>query len=450
MKVCIVSLGCPKNLVDSEVIAGHLTDGSLDIVLEPDGADAVIINTCGFVDEARKESMDTIREMCRLKSRGGVSSVVVVGCLVQRFRRSLKRAADQVDAFLPITDYSGVPALLKRLERGEDLRTRSGRGGGPRTPDTDQGRVLLTLPHVSYLRIAEGCNHRCSFCAIPSIRGRLKSKPMESLIREAEGLAALGVKEVNLVAEDTTDYGRDLEGRIRLRGLLHNLNKIKELRWIRILYAYPSRVTGELIEEMADNPKVLEYIDMPIQHISSKILKSMRRGTSPALIRDVISRLRERIPNVVLRTSVVVGYPGEGEAEFQALHDFLKEVRFERLGAFPFSPEEDTAAARLPNMVPEEAARERLEIIMALQRSIIEERNKSLVGTEEEVIVDLVGDDGLSVARTRADAPDIDCNLILESRKKIEGGKILKARISGCSGYDLHGVPVSESRGPRN
>ncbi len=449
LQICLLSLGCPKNLVDSEVIAGRLADEGLEIIRDPEEADAVVINTCGFVESARRESLETIDEVCRLKSSGVISAVVVVGCLVQRYRKALLKEIPEVDAFLPITDYSGLPGILRALfDESPGASTVRGLGGGRRTPETDLCRLLLTRPHTSYLRVAEGCNHRCSFCAIPSIRGRLRSKPVETLVREAQALADAGVKEINLVAEDTTDYGRDLEGkallpRLRLPGLLRRLARVDGLRWIRILYAYPSRVTDDLIAEMARNPKVLPYIDMPIQHISERILKSMRRGTPPGRIRERIDRLRARIPGVVLRTRVIVGYPGESEAEFLELLDFLEEIRFERLGAFPFSPEEDTPAGTLPKRVPDTVIRERLDRVMTLERRIIRRRNKSLVGGLEEVIVDVVGSDNQAYGRTRADAPDIDCGVMLKASRGLEAGGLIQARITGFSGYDLLAVPVT-------
>ncbi|MHC4943053.1 MAG: 30S ribosomal protein S12 methylthiotransferase RimO [Planctomycetota bacterium] len=445
-KVSIVALGCPKNLVDSEVIAGHLARGAFEFVMEPEEADAVIINTCGFVDEAKRESLETIRDILRLKEGGRLSSVVVAGCLVQRFREALKKQLPEVDAFLPITDYSGIPQVLHALRTKQTPGPLRSAGGGRRTHRTDLGRSLLTAPHVSYLRISEGCNHRCSFCAIPGIRGKLKSKPVEVLIEETQALAGLGVKEINLVAEDSTDYGRDLSDRSLLPELLERLGQVEGIRWIRLLYAYPSRVTEELMTEMARNPKVLPYIDMPVQHIHAPILKRMYRGTSPRMIRQVIDDLRERIPGIAIRTSVIVGYPGETEEAFCALCDFLDEVRFERMGAFLFSPEEGTAAYRLKNRVPEKKARERLGQVMILQRAIIQERNKSLVGAKEEVIVDTRHEDGLFLGRTRADAPDIDCAVWVRSKRNLKAGTILKVRITGFEDYDLTAVPLPEEK----
>ena len=455
MRVCIISLGCPKNLVDSEVIAGHLDGASpgIELELDPAQADAVVINTCGFVEPARKESFDTIEEVLRLKEKGRLFAVVVVGCLVQLLGKKLKAMAmlEGVDAFLPISDYSGVPAVLKALEKNTSRSIPMKSGGAPRTSHTDMGRLLLTLPHVSYLRIAEGCNHSCSFCAIPAIRGRLRSKPMDALVDEAEALASLGVRELVLVAEDTTDFGRDIAGKPLLPDLLRRLSRVKGIGWIRILYAYPSRVTRELINEIAENPKVLNYIDMPVQHIDLRILKSMRRGTSPEKIVRIIETLRKEIPDIVIRTSVIVGYPGETERAFGKLFDFVKHTQFDRLGAFLFSEEERTPASRLPGRIPRHVAEKRLEKIMKLEKSIIVNRNKSLVGSELEVIVDGPAGGGKIAARTHGDAPEIDCVITIESNKSLKSGAVLKARVTGYDGYDLVGVPAGtgKQRRPR-
>ncbi|MFH1998587.1 MAG: MiaB/RimO family radical SAM methylthiotransferase, partial [Planctomycetota bacterium] len=308
-RISIISLGCPKNLVDSEVIAGHVAREGFEIVVEPADADVVIVNTCGFVDSAISESKETLSEICRLKAAGVIEAVLAVGCLVQRFADKLSEELPGVDAFLPITDYSDIPRMLHDILTQEEGGKVQGRGGKPRTPDTDLGRLLLTCPHVSFLRVSEGCNHRCSFCAIPSIRGKLRSKPLSVLVAEAKGLASLGVKEINLVGEDSTDYGWDWDEKPALHKLLRKLGSIRGLEWIRILYAYPTRITQALIKEIAGNPKVVNYIDMPVQHISPRILKCMRRNTAPSQIRDVIAALREQVPNIVLRTSVIVGYP---------------------------------------------------------------------------------------------------------------------------------------------
>lgn len=441
MKVCLISLGCPKNLIDSEVMAGRINASKMDMVYDPEDADVAVVNTCGFIEAAVEESRSTILDLCRLKEAGLLKGIVVAGCLVQRFRGELIEQIPEVDAFLTISDYSGLGRAIEDAARGERSSSgrRPSRGGQRRSAETDLSRALLTPSHTAYLRIAEGCNHQCSFCAIPSIRGRLRSKPETILLEEVGQLARLGVKELNLVAEDTTDYGRDLESGSTLAGLLDTLSTVSGIEWIRILYAFPSRVTDELIETIARSGKVVNYIDVPIQHISGPILRSMRRGTTPASIVDMIKRLRAALPGIVLRTSVIVGYPGESAARFDELFEFLERVRFERLGAFGFSPESGTAAHELEPRLPREVVDARIEKIMEFQRRVIEERNISLVGQTADAIVDVVSGDRAR-GRTEGDAPDIDCGVDIVGggiEEGLEAGEIVKVRFTGHSGYDL-------------
>lgn len=439
LRVCLVSLGCPKNLVDSEVMAGRLVEEGFELAARPGAADAAVVNTCGFTESAREESLAVLEELGRLKARGRPAVVVAVGCLVQRVRKAFAGRVPAVDAWLPLSDYSGLPRVLGALARGRP-RGRLPPAGRPRTAETDLRRLLLTRPHTAYLRIAEGCNHRCAFCAIPSIRGRLRSKPLEILVMEAAALAAVGVKELVLVAEDTTDYGRDLAGRPLLPELLRRLGRIEGLAWIRILYAYPSRVTDELIREMAENSRVVPYLDLPIQHVNARILRSMRRGTPPARIRERVAALRQGVPGVALRTSVIVGYPGEGEEEFGELEAYLASARFERVGAFTFSPETGTAAAREKETVPRDTVEDRYRRILTLGRRIIRERNKSLVGRRMEVIVDDTWKGHPARGRTFADAPEIDCSIRIQGKQSLEIGDLIQARITGYRDYDLEGV----------
>jgi len=457
IKICLVSLGCPKNLVDSEVIASHLLDGRMEIVYEPAESDVVVVNTCGFIQVAVDESEQTIQDLCRLKAGGVIRGVVVVGCLVQRFGTELLARLPAVDAFLPISDYSGLVGVIRGLlERGgaaadppppeppDAARFAGATGGRPRTATSDLSRALLTASHTAYLRIAEGCNHRCAFCTIPEIRGRLSSKPIPLLVDEARGLAEAGVKELNLVAEDTTDYGRDLDPPATLAELLQALARIPKIRWIRILYAFPSHVTDALIETIAGNPKVLPYLDVPIQHYNDAILESMRRRTPPELLDSLVTRLRDAVPEIVLRTSVIIGYPGETEERFEELFRFLQVARFERLGAFAFSPEPGTAAAGLDAPRPSSAeVTARIEKVMTFQKTVIEECNIALVGREADVIVDS-SSNGCGRGRTKADAPDIDCSVVL-SGPGIESGVIIPVRFTGYSGYDLIAEPLRSS-----
>lgn len=459
MKVCLISLGCPKNLVDSEIIAGRLSEDAgpaedagpgIEIVYDPEDADVAVVNTCGFIRDAVEESEETIRDLCRLKEAGLLRGVVVAGCLVQRFGTRLRRRLPGVNAFLEISDYSRIVPVIRRILAGPRARARLS-GGEPRSAETDLGRAILTPPHTSYLRIAEGCNHRCSFCAIPSIRGRLRSRPVPVLVEETRQLARLGVKELNLVAEDTTDYGRDLKEGYGLPELLDALSAVRGIRWIRILYAYPSRVTDALIGTIAGNPKVMPYIDVPVQHASATILSSMRRGTSPAMLRRLVRRLREGVPGIAIRTSVIVGYPGETEERFEKLFDFVREARFERLGAFAFSPEAGTAAHALRPRPSRRTVEERVERLMEFQRTVVEERNNALVGREADAIVDVLyetgGPGGLARGRTEADAPDIDCSVLIRGRN-LRAGDIIRVRFTGTEGYDLIARSVPRRGGP--
>ena len=455
MKVGIISLGCPKNLIDSEVAAGHLAEGGFELTLDPAEAEIMVVNTCGFIEPARDESLGVIEDLSEARKRGALDALVVMGCLVQRDRDALAAAFPEVDAFLPISDYSGLPSVIEWILDNRRDPKRTARppmdGGVPKTEETDLGRCLLTLPHVSYLRIAEGCDHRCSYCAIPDIRGPLRSRPLDVLVGEAEALAAAGVKELALVAEDTTVYGRKLpEGHegdaYGLPELLEALDRVEGLAWIRVLYAYPTGVSDRLIEVMARSKKVVEYLDLPIQHIHPRILKSMGRGATTKRIEDAVDRLRGGVRDIALRTSVIVGYPGETEAEFEALLEFLERVRFERLGAFAFSPEKGTRAAGLPDPVPADRVAERLDRVMRLEARIIRERNERLVGRDLEVLVDAPGfregeDVRPGLGRTRADAPEIDCSVLLDPAPGIEAGDLIEARITGFEDYDLKATP---------
>jgi ribosomal protein S12 methylthiotransferase len=449
VKVCLISLGCPKNLIDSEVMAGRIDEGGMDIVYDPAEADVAVVNTCGFIRDAVDESVGTVLDLCRLKEAGVLRGIVVAGCLVQRFRDELDRVLPGADAFLMISDYAGLGEAIRRVAEAPAPETapapsaprrRIKAGGRPRTAETDLGRVLLTPSHTAYMRIAEGCNHLCSFCAIPSIRGRLRSRPLDVLVEEARRLARAGVMELNLVAEDTTDYGRDLKKGYGLPELLAALAAVRGIRWIRVLYAFPSRVTDSLIAAIAGNSRVLKYLDVPIQHFNAEILRSMRRGTSPSMIARMVERLRREVPGIVLRTSVIVGYPGETAARFEELFDFVRRARFERLGAFAFSAEPGTAAHALGPRPRRGTVERRIAALMEFQQGVIEERNKSLVGHVADVIVDVASEDS-ALGRTEADAPDIDCSVEIKGRG-VKAGTIIKARFTGYSGYDLIAEPA--------
>lgn len=456
MIVSLISLGCPRNLVDSEVLVGRLAGDSFRLQQEPEGADVVVINTCGFIDAAREESIDTICEMLELKARGEVKGVVVAGCMVRRYGADLTRELPDVDAFLDISDYSDAPAVFRAIASrapgaGSPGSTEAGApffgGGGEKTASVDLGRTLLTLPHTAYLRVSEGCDRKCTFCAIPGIRGRQRSKPIEILMEEAGQLARAGVIELNLIGEETTAYGSDLgmgygEGIV---ALIRALSTHDSLRWIRLLYAHPGSFHPALVTELRENPKLTPYLDVPIQHGDDEILKRMRRGTPAAAIRKMVSTLREEVPDMTLRTTVLVGFPGETDLRFQRLVALLEEARFDRLGCFAYSREEGTGAYELTSRVSARVAAERRRQVMTMQREITAERNVALVGRTIEVLIDQVQDDR-ATGRTAGDAPQIDCRVdfaFAELQRNrfdpagLRPGEIVDALITGTDGYDL-------------
>jgi ribosomal protein S12 methylthiotransferase len=443
IRVSLISLGCARNLVDSEVLLGHAAREGFAIAREPLDADVVVVNTCGFIEAAKQESIDTILSACELKKDGAIKGVVVVGCLAQRYADELRKELTEVDAILGISDYSGVPGLIRKIVNGSPRRlVATVDGGQPKTARSDVGRALLTPKSYSYLRISEGCDHSCSFCAIPLMRGRNRSKPMDVLLEEARDLAARGVAELVVVAEDSTAYGLDLHRKRSLHTLLERLSEIDGIRWIRLMYAYPHTVLPELTRVMRTNPKVVPYLDIPIQHISTPMLRAMKRGVSSQQVRDILARLRDEVPGIAVRTTLITGFPGETEADFEELLEFVCSYRFERLGAFTYSAEDGTPAADLPGAVDREVAEERRGRIMSAQRDIVVAHNRSLVGQTMEVLVDgKHPDPGASadrafVGRTARDAPEVDCSVFLPEGD-LHSGDLVLARIVGTEDYDL-------------
>ncbi len=446
VKVCLVSLGCPKNLVDSEVLLGAAAEDGILVARDPEDADVAIINTCGFIDSAKEESIQTILEIAKLKAEGGLKGLVVVGCLSQRYGDELRRDLPEVDAILGLSDYSKVPALIKHLAKGGDARfVMDTRGGKAKTKDSDRRRLLLTPKSYAYLRIGEGCDHSCSFCAIPLIRGKQRSKPIEVLVEEAEGLAAGGVRELVLVAEDSTAYGMDwADNKRMLAPLLEALGQVEGIEWIRILYAYPHTVRPAITQQLRENPKVVPYIDIPIQHISSPMLQAMKRGVSSAQVRKILERLRDEVPGIAIRTTFIVGFPGETQQDFEELLQLTREFRFERLGVFPFSREEGTSSYGLKGDVDPALVQDRIQAIMEASRLVIEERNQALRGDRMKILIDgsLEGDrlerlgwSHGSVGRSFADAPEIDCEVYFQ--ETLPSGAFIDGEIVGSSGYDL-------------
>ena len=403
-KISLISLGCAKNLVNSEQMLYLLSEAGYTLVPEPDGADAVIINTCGFIDAAKSEAIDTVLEMAELKKAGKLGKIIVTGCLAERYQDTVMQELPEIDAVLGVGSFGDiVEAVTKALNNESALRF-----GDKNAPVEETPRVVSTGPSWAYLRIAEGCNNFCAFCAIPYIRGRYRSREIENVVEEARELAEHGVKELIVIAQDITRYGTDLYGKRCLAELCRRLAEIDGVEWIRLHYLYPDQFDDELIDEIASNEKIVKYLDIPIQHINNDILKSMnRRGTGDD-IRKLFKELRERIPGVVLRTSLISGLPGEGDAEFEELCSFLREAKIERAGVFPFSPEEGTPAAKMPHVDAEEAQR-RADLIMEIQAGVMDEFNASLIGKALEVLcLDYDEDSQMWVGRSCYDSPDID------------------------------------------
>lgn len=444
IRVSLVSLGCARNLVDSEVLLGHAVEEGLQVVTEPEEADVVVVNTCGFIDSAKQESIDTILSVSRLKQEGALKGVVAVGCLAQRYGEQLAEEVPELDAVFGLSDYSAVPGVVRKIVNGSDRRwVATVDGGRPKGPRSDQKRVLLTPHSFAYLRISEGCDHTCTFCAIPSMRGRNRSKPIDVLVEEAEVLAAGGVQELVIVAEDTTAYGLDVDRKRRIHELLERLGEVDGIRWIRLMYAYPHTVRPELTTFLREHEKAVKYLDIPIQHISSPMLKAMKRGVSRDQVRGILDRLRDEVPGIAVRSTLITGFPGETEADFKELLGLVETYRFERLGVFTYSREETTPAHDLPDQVDEAVAEERAATLMARQREIMGEFQRSLIGRTLPVLVDGHDESGeFLVGRTWADAPEVDGRVLLPG-DAAGVGDFVETRITQAGDYELVGEVAS-------
>jgi ribosomal protein S12 methylthiotransferase len=419
-KVNVVTLGCPKNLVDSEYLLGQLKHSNVQLVKTADDADIVIINTCGFIQDAKQESIDAIMQAAEKKNRGELKKIVVMGCLAERFKKELADGIPEVDAFFGTHQLRNV---LKAV--GVDYKSEL------------LGERLLTTPsHFAYLKIAEGCDNPCSFCAIPLMRGKHHSKPMKEIVHEARMLAAKGVKELIIIAQDTTYYGLDLYGERRLAKLLRELNGIDGIEWIRLMYAYPAKFPLDVIDAFQKLPKLCRYIDIPVQHYSDSILKSMRRGITQRATRDLLLRLKNDIPGLALRTTLIVGYPNETENDFKQLCDFVEEMRFHRLGVFTYSQEEGTSAFKLGDPISETVKHERQAAIMEIQKNISEHHNESLVGKTLKVLID-AKDGEFFVGRTEWDAPEIDQEVFVRSSHALKAGTFHTVTVTDAAEYDL-------------
>lgn len=440
ISVGLVTLGCPKNQVDSEIMLGLLDQAQYQITEEVEKANVIIINTCGFIESAKQESVDTILELAQLKDTAHLKFLVVTGCLAQRYHEDLRKEIPEIDAILGTGNFHQIAEVIEKGMEGIDL-------GGISQPEfeyhKDLPRITTTPDYSAYVKIAEGCNNRCSYCIIPALRGPVKSRSQEDIVAEVERLAAKGTKEIILVAQDTTVYGIDLYGKPMLAELLRKLAQIEGIHWIRTLYSYPDHMDDELIEVIATEDKVCKYLDLPLQHGADRILKLMNRPTRQADVEALITKIRERIPNVVLRTSIIVGFPGETEEDFQELLGFIRRVRFERLGVFTYSREEDTPADRLEGHLPEEVKEERWDRVMSVQQEIALKANEALLDQEVLVLVESVysEEEGIVIGRTQWDSPEID-NLVYVHNCRAEEGDMIRVRITDAMEYDLVGEEI--------
>lgn len=432
----LISLGCAKNLVNSEQMIYLMNDAGFEMVSEPDGADLVIVNTCGFIDAAKTEAIDTILEMAELKKAGKLGGIIVTGCLPERYKAEIAAELPEVDAFLGVGSFGDIVGAANTV-----LESRKINLFADSSKSIDEiPRVISTGPAWAYLRIAEGCNNFCAFCAIPYIRGRYRSREMENILEEVRDMAAHGIKEVIVIAQDITRYGTDLYGKRCLAQLCRKIAEIDGVEWIRLHYLYPDQFDDELIDEIASNDKIVKYLDIPIQHINDRILKAMNRRGTGGEIRTLFRKLRERIPGVVLRTSLIAGLPGEGEAEFEELCGFLKEARIERVGVFPFSPEEGTPAAAMEHVDFEEAQR-RAELIMELQAPIMDDFCNSFIGKTIKVLYEYYDEEnGWHVGRSYADSPDIDGQVLFSG--DCEEGDMVDVLITSAEDGLLYGEEV--------
>lgn len=432
----MISLGCAKNQVNAEQMMYLLREAGYEILPSVDGADVVIINTCGFIDSAKSEAIDNILAMGELKAAGVIGKILVTGCLSQRYQDEILTEMPEVDGVLGTGSYDDIVSVVERLLGGETVSE----FGDIHAPMSEAGRILTTPEYYAYLKIAEGCDNRCSYCVIPSLRGKYRSRTLDDCLYEARMLAEDGVKELIVVAQDTSRYGIDLYGERKLPELLRELCKIEKLHWVRVHYLYPDELTDELLDVIASEPKIVKYMDIPIQHVNDTILKKMNRRGTKAELNELFAKIRKKIPNAVIRTSLITGLPGEGEAEFEELCDWLREYQLERVGAFAFSPEEGTPAARMEHPDEETAVR-RAEIVSELQSRIMDAYNEARLGTTMEVLCEGYDPETEQYyGRTYADSPDIDGRVVFDSEKTVRPGSFVQVRITGVSDGDLVGI----------
>lgn len=442
MNILFVSLGCDKNLVDSEVMLSLLKKHGYNITNEEQEADVAVVNTCCFIHDAKEESINTILELAQLKETAKLKALIVTGCLAQRYKDEIQEEIPEVDAILGSTNIDDIVTVVNQAMTGEkvicckDIQY---------LPSNLTDRVVTTGNAMAYLKIAEGCNKRCSYCIIPFLRGNYRSIPMEEILETAKKLAAEGYKELVLVAQETTVYGQDLYGEKRLPQLLQELSKLEGIRWIRLLYCYPEEITDELIQTMAENEKICHYIDMPIQHSEDEILKAMGRRTSRRQIEEVVEKLRTAMPDIAIRTTLITGFPGETKEQHEALLEFVDDMEFERLGVFTYSPEEGTRAAEFPNQISEEVKKQRQDELMALQQEVSYDNNQRMLGKQLEVLVEgYLYEEDVYIGRSYREAPNVDGYIFINAEEEIVSGEMVTVRITDANEYDLIGEVVYE------
>ena len=434
VKVGMVSLGCSKNQVDGEIMLSLIQRDGYELCGDAEQCDVVIINTCAFIEDAKRESIENILEFCELKRQGVIKAVVVTGCLAERYQQELVTEIPEADVILGIGRNTDIVNAIDQALQGEQVVEFA-----PKDELVmDAERVLTNAPYYAYIKLADGCDNRCTYCAIPNIRGRFRSRKMENILEEVRRFAAQGVTEMNLVAQDTTRYGEDIYGKLMLPELIREVCKVDGVHWVRILYCYPQRVTDELLEVMASEPKVVKYMDVPVQHASGRILKAMNRRDDYDYLRNLMQKIREKIPGVVLRTTFITGFPGETEEDFAEMTRLVKEVKFERVGCFTYSPEDGTPAYSMPEQIDEETKRRRADIVMSEQLAIAEEFARSWIGRELEVVVEGLNEEtGIYYGRSYMDAPDIDTRVYFDSPYEHETGEYVMVTVTGSQGYDL-------------
>ena len=435
-KVGFISLGCCKNLVDTEVMLYNLHAAGFEITPDEEEAEIIVINTCGFIESAKQEAIDNILDAAELKKWGKCRHIIATGCLVERYREEVMNELPEIDALVGIGSLCDIAEACKAVMRGEKYTSFRDK----ETMDLGGDRIITTDPHTAYLKVSEGCDNLCTYCAIPLIRGGHRSRTIEDIVSEAKDLEKMGIKELNLIAQDTTRYGLDIYGEYSLAKLVKVITKETNIPWIRLLYCYPDKITDELIEELRSNDRLVKYMDIPVQHIADNVLKRMNRHGGKALILETIKRLRERVPDIVLRTTAMVGFPGETDEDFTELCEFVKETKFERFGAFTFSPEEGTAAAEMTDQIDEQVKQDRYDVLMQTQLTVSEEKNAEKIGKTFTVLCD--GYDRIAeiyYGRSYADAPDVDGKVYFKSKNKVNPGEFVSVKVTEALDYDVIG-----------